>query len=231
MQKNIKDISIFLNVRVASTRCRNKMLRAFSDSTLIDICLEKLHELTGFDIYYGAHEKELLDKAKSYDFLKVIKRTYESAISPNDGKKIFEILNYIGTKWVLWINPCAPFLEMKTVMSAIEKFLRIENNSLTSAKKVYGWFYDNSGEPLTNKENRIATQESDYLLEVAHAFHIYERKYMLETGKPWINRKGEPYLYVIPNEESYDIDTESEFIAIESLFRHANRREGAEFII
>ena len=223
-KKNNKDISVFLNVRVSSTRCRNKMLRPFSGSTLIDICLEKLQDLTDYDIYYGAYEKELLDKAKPYDFLKIVRRSHESAHSHKDGKKIFEMLHSIGTRWVLWINPCTPFLRMNTVQNAIDTFLSIENSSLTSVKKAQGWFYDRSGEPLTNRKDRIATQESDYLLEVAHAFHIYEREYMLNNGKPWINRKGEIYLYVIPNDESYDIDTENDFTAVESLFRHANHQ-------
>ena len=219
MNKNIKDISIFLNVRVSSVRCANKMLRPFDNSCLVDICLEKLNDLTDYRIYYGAHEKELLDKAKPYDFLNIIKRSYESAHSHNDGKQIFEILNHINTKWVLWINPCTPFLRMNTVKRAINEFLKIDNNSLTSAKKVYGWFFDKEGNPLTNKGNKIATQESDYLLEIAHAFHIYERKYMLDNGKAWKNEKGHPYLFEIPFNESYDIDSENDFVTVESLFK------------
>ena len=224
MSKNIKDISVFLNVRMSSTRCTNKMLRPFSGSCLVDICLEKLTELTDCKIYYGAHEKELLEKATPYKFLNVIKRSYESANSGSDGRLIFEILNHIKTKWVVWINPCTPFLKMSTVKRALDEFMEIDNNSLTSAKKVFGWFYDKEGDPLTNKDMKIATQESDYLLEVAHAFHIYERKNMLENGKPWINQKGDPYLFEIPYNETYDIDTENDFITVESLFNHLRHR-------
>jgi len=224
MNKNIEDISIFLNVRLSSVRCANKMLRPFADSCLVDICLEKLNELTDHIIFYGAHEKELLEKAKPYDFLNIIKRSYESAHSHNDGKLIFEILNHINTKWVLWINPCTPFLKMNTVKRAINEFLKINNNSLTSAKKVYGWFFDKDGNRLTNKGNKIATQESDFLHEVAHAFHIYERKYMLDNGKAWSNQKGDPYLFEIPFSESYDIDTEIDFVTVESLFKHLSNQ-------
>ena len=225
MVKNINEIAIFLNVRVSSSRCKNKMLRPFCGTTLIDICLEKLHELSNYKVYYGAHEEELLEKAVPYEFLNIVKRSYESAHSHNDGKLIFEILNHINTKWVLWINPCTPFLKMNTVKRAIDKFLEIDNNSLTSAKKVYGWFFDKEGDPLTNNDNKIATQESDYLLEVAHAFHIYERKYMLENGKLWTNQDGDhPYLFDIPYDESCDIDSENDFVTVESLFTHLSNQ-------
>ena len=220
MKKSIENISIFLNVRQSSTRCKNKMLRPFCGSTLIDICLEKLHELNNYKVYYGAHEDELLEKASPYKFLNIIKRSYESAHSHNDGKLIFEMLNQINTKWVLWINPCTPFLKMSTVKRALDEFLEIDNNSLTSAKKVFGWIYDSKGNPITNKENNIATQDSDYLFEVAHAFHIYERKNMLDNGELWTNQKGDPHLFEIPYIESNDIDTENDFVKVESLFTY-----------
>lgn len=219
MKKDIKDISVFLNVRMASTRCQQKMLRSFAGTSLLDICLKKLDKLAYMDIYYGAHEDELLRKAKDYSFLKIFERSYESAHSHNDASKIFEILNHIDTKWVLWINPCVPFLNMGTVKHAVDTFLDIENNSLTSVKKMQGWFYNTAGEPLTNVKNNIATQDSDCLLEVAHAFHIYEREYMLKHNEPWTNRKGDPYLFPIPFEESYDIDSEEQFHIYESLYK------------
>jgi len=225
MKKDIKDISIILNVRVTSTRCRNKMLRPFAGSTLVDICLGKMHELSHLDVFYGAHEDELLDKAKNYSFLKVFRRSYESAHSQKDASKVFEILNHISAKWVLWINPCMPFLKMDTVLNALDTFLNIENSSLTSVKKMQGWFFDMEGKPLTNKENNIATQDSDYLYEAAHAFHIYERRYLLEKGAYWGDSPNNPYLFEIPDDENIDIDTEPEFKYAEMIYLdRVNRR-------
>jgi len=222
MKKDIKDISVFLNVRVSSTRCKNKMLRPFAKSSLVDICLNKIHKLSHMSIYYGAHENELLDKAKNYSFLKVFRRSYESAHSLQNALKVFEILNHIKTKWVLWINPCVPFLKMETVVAALNTFLAIENNSLTSVKEMQGWFYNTEGEPLTNLKNSTSTHDSDFLYEVAHAFHIYEREFMLKHNSPWTNQKGDPFLFPIPFGESYDIDTEEQFHIYESLYKHKN---------
>lgn len=222
MAKNISDISVFLNVRETSTRCKNKMLRSFGGTTLLDICLNKIHELSYMQVYYGAHEERLLEKARNYSFLNLVERSYESAHSDNDPSKIFEILHTISTKWVLWINPCVPFLKMATVNSAVETFLASSNNSLTSAKKIQGWYYDPNGEPLNS--HNIATQDSGYLFEVAHAFHIYDREFMINNNLLWSNKKGDPLLFPIPVEQSYDIDTEEEFVLYESLYnlKHAS---------
>ena len=218
MRKNIKDISVFLNVRVASTRCKNKMLRPFAGSTLVDICLNKLYKLSHMDVFYGAHEDELLDKAKNYSFLKIFKRSHESANSHNDALKIFEVLGHVKTKWVLWINPCVPFLKMDTVLDAIDAFLAVKNNSLTSVKRAQGWFFDTEGKRLTNANNSIATQDSGYLLEVAHAFHIYERRFFLEKTAYWGNSPNNPSLFEISEDESIDIDTELEFKYAEMIY-------------
>jgi CMP-N-acetylneuraminic acid synthetase len=217
MRKQKNDISAFLNVRETSTRCKNKMLRSFGGTTLLDICLNKMHALSYMEVYYGAHEDKLLDKAKDYPFLNIVKRSYDSAHSDNEPSKIFEILHKMTTKWVLWINPCVPFLKMTTVNSAVGTFLSNENNSLTSVKKVQGWFYDLNGQPLTNYN--IATQNSDCLFEAAHAFHIYERDFMIKNNKLWSNQQGDPLLFPIPLEESYDIDTEEEFVLYDNLYQ------------
>jgi N-acylneuraminate cytidylyltransferase len=225
MRKDIKDISVFLNIRAVSTRCKNKMLRPFAGSTLVDICLNKLHKLSHMDIFFGAHEDELLNKATHYSFLKCFRRSYESAGSRNDALKIFEILNHINAKWVLWINPCVPFLKMETVLDALDTFLVVENNSLASVKRAQGWFFDTEGKPLTNANNSIATQDSDYLYEAAHAFHIYERRFFLEETAYWGNSPNNPYLFEIPEDENIDIDTELEFKYAEMVYLdRINRR-------
>ena len=219
MLKSEKDLSIFLNVRKHSTRCPNKMLRPFAGTTLLNICLEKIDKLGWHSIYYGAHEEELLEEARKYDRLKILKRSYESAHSSSDASKIFEILKHIPTRWVLWINPSHPFLTIETVEKAVKCFLSIENNSLTSVRENRGWFYFHNGAPINNKDVIIDTKKSDFIYEVAHAFHIYEREFMIKNQKPWENKKGEPYLFPIPHIESYDIDTEEEFYMAESLYR------------
>ena len=48
-----------------------------------------------------------------------------------------------------------PFLKIDTVLDALDTFLVVENNSLTSVKRAQGWFFDIEGKPLTNANNSI----------------------------------------------------------------------------
>jgi len=216
--KNQKDIAIFLNVRKHSSRCKNKMLRPFADSTLYEICLNKVKEITDCNVYLGAYEEEFIEKAQKLKNITIIHRSAESSLASSDPVKIFEALHQIRTKWVMWINPSHPFLTVKTIYDALNAFLSIENNSLTSVVRKRGWFYTPDGYSVTNKDALVDTKISEWLYEAAHAFHIYERQYMIDNLKPWPNNPGDPYLFPMPEEESYDIDTEDQFTMVERLY-------------
>ncbi len=219
MPKIKEDISIFFQARKASRRCQNKMLRPFANSCLIDICLEKLNQLTSYPVYFGIAESEFLAKAYQYPNIQVIQRSEESSGSDSDPKKIFQALISIPTPYVCWINPCHPLLQKETIENAIDYFLDSSAKSLTSVITKTGWFYDINGEPLTNRSIQADTSMSDGIYQVAHAFHIYRKEQMLATGRPWENKNHDPLLFEIPLLEASDIDNEEEFIMVEALYQ------------
>ena len=55
----MKSISAVINARKGSTRVRNKLLRTFANTTLIEIALSKLNKMDFFDKrYLGVAEEE-----------------------------------------------------------------------------------------------------------------------------------------------------------------------------
>jgi len=218
------DIAIFIHARKHSRRCKNKLLRPFAGSTLIDILLKKLRSVRDYPIYFAACEAEFLERARRYDNLICIKRTRASAEADSDPSRIFEALQHIPFEYVAWINPSHPFLTMKTFLSAIRYFEKHSPNSLTAVKRKKAWLYQPDARPITNKKNlQVDTVLSDWVYEVAHSFHIYRRDYMLRHGRPWPNTKGDPALFEIPHDEAWDIDTEEEFIMVEALYKIMGR--------
>jgi len=220
MTRSTRDVAIFVQARCGSRRCCNKMLRPFAGTTLIDICLDKLATITGYDVYFGAHEAPLLEKARARTGFEIVVRSRESAESHSDPRVIFEMLKKIPQPYVCWINPCHPMLEMDTVVGGVEAFAASDARAMTSVTLRKGWFYTPDGRALTNLAVKADTSQADGLFEVAHAFHIYERERMLEQGKPWDNVPGDPRLYEIPSAQAHDIDTEEEFVMVEALYRH-----------
>ena len=212
-----------MTVRKSSTRCKNKLLRSYAGTTLIDIALNKISKIDDHEVFVGAYEREFKEKIKSYPNITLIERSKESAYitgsEQNAGKKLFEMYNKLDHKWIFWINPCHAFLKIKTIQKAIKKFSQIPNRSMTSVKKLNGWYYDKNGKPLNHQnDSYMGVRETDYLYIADHAFHAYERTMPLK-GKYWDNIVGDPYLYTIDYDEAYDIDTEDDFLISEALYK------------
>ena len=225
MSKPAEQLAIFVNVRKKSRRCPNKLLRPFAGTTLIDIFLEKIKDLDWPRIYFGAHEPEFLTRAERIPKLQVFRRSAASENADSDPKTIFEILHHIDTRWVCWINPCHVFLRMDTVAAAMQRFLAIDNPSMTAVTYKTGWFYDAQGSPLTNRGGQVDTALADGILEVAHSFHLYDRTFFLEHPMPWTNTPGDPALYRVSDREAIDIDTEEEFRYAEFLYQNKRVEE------
>ncbi|MCP3924047.1 MAG: hypothetical protein GY714_15825 [Desulfobacterales bacterium] len=219
--KNPNDLAVILNVRKNSTRCENKLLRNFAGTTLFDIIVEKLHLLDWPQTYLGANEDIFKEKAKkACPNIKIINRSHESANVGSGTNLVFEMYKEIDHKWVFWINACHAHLKVDTIKKAIDEFLKIDNNSMTSVKPYLGWFYSQDGTPMNNKNCYTGVNTDDFIYVGAHAFHAYLRETPLTSDKVWDNVKGDPYVYPISEDESFDVDTEEDFIISEALYKH-----------
>ena len=65
----MKKLAIFTQARINSKRCKNKMIRKFNKSTLLDIALSKLNSkhLVKYNVYLAAGEKKIVSQSKKYN--------------------------------------------------------------------------------------------------------------------------------------------------------------------
>lgn len=213
--RQASDLAVFVNARRASRRCPDKMLRPFAGTTVLDLFFAKRPTLDWPTLHFGAHEPELIERARGIPGVEVFRRSAESAAADADPARIFEILRHLRERWVCWINPCHVLLEMATVRRAIDAFLAGNARSMTAVVPRRGWFFLPDGRPIDLGSNPVDTAQAGALYEVAHAFHIYESRVLLEHGKPWSGEPGDPTLFPIPAEQAVDIDTEDEFAVAE----------------
>lgn len=219
-QKIKKKIAIILQSRKNSERCKNKMLRKFGNSNLFKIALDKLKKMKSsknFNIYIAVGEPEFYKILKNYDF-KIIHRDKTSV----NGQSIDEIWNYfsnIEEDFLLFINPCAPFLKTSTIKKAINKFQSSNIKSLTTVLTKFTWFFNDKFLPINNN-SAGNTKKLKPIYECTHSFHIINKKFLLKNGKYWTNKKQDPNLYEVGILESLDIDTEQDFKFIENIYKN-----------
>ena len=120
----------------------------------------------------------------------------------------------------MWINPCHPLLGINTIENACNIFDKHDFNSYTSVIKTQDWIFNNKGEAVTNKSpEMLSTDHSEKFYKVAHAFHIINKEFFLESNQVWTLRRNDPYLIEIPEDESYDVNTKKEFQIAEAAYK------------
>ena len=97
-----KNISIVIQSRLGSQRIPKKMLKPFSNTTLVDILLNKIVKLNSISpqqVYFCAYEDELIRVAEKYP-VNIFKRSKESSNEEKDLKILYEWHTY--NEQLLW---------------------------------------------------------------------------------------------------------------------------------
>jgi len=204
-----------------SPRCKNKMLRPFAGTTLVEIAARRLSNLTSFDgVYFAVHEEKLLKLVRN--FLpedSIIKRSQESASASGPITLIHDYLLDLEFDYCMWVNSCHAFLKSSTLDEAAKRFRQGQVRSMTAVRNRYTWFYTPEGKSINNDPTIVSTAKTPPLFEVTHAFHLFEKDHFFKTASYWRNMENDPLMYVIDDLEALDIDTDIDFLISESVYK------------
>jgi len=212
----MRPISALINARLESSRMKQKMIRPFAGTTLLDIALEKLNRLDFFEHrFLAVAEKQLKDKANQYPNIEILERKSESVIpGPHPPIITFEHYTRVPTQYVFVINACAAFLSETTIRMAYDVFQKTEHRSYVAVVPTRNWIFTRDGVALTHKDPDALqnTSHGDFFYKVTHSFYIVDREYFISNnGRLWTLTPNDPYLIEMPIDDSYDVDTEREF--------------------
>ena len=121
-----------------------------------------------------------------------------------------------------------PLLSRKTIEKAILKYCEnIEQyDSLFSAKKLQQRLYDKDFLPLNHNPQILQnTQDLDPIYEENSCIYIFSRQSFIDNKRNRIGKK--PYIFIMSQQESYDIDTEDDFSIAEKMFLIQHDKEGS----
>ena len=225
--KNKNDICVLVQARLGSQRVPNKMLRPFTDSTLVDILLNKLKKskiLDIKDVIFAVHEPELIEVGKKHG-VTIFERSKKSAMS--EGRPLSELYEWhdkLPYKYTIVVSACNPLLKIETIDNFITKFINSEKEGAFAVfeKKTYYW--DKTGKSITDwgDFNIMNTKFVEPVYEAAHCLYasrldIIKDDYWMDTNTP-----PNPELVVINELETFDIDYEWQFNLGELLYSKRN---------
>jgi len=215
----ITKIAVILQARLNSQRCKNKMLRSFASSSLFEIQLKKMAQLSkksNHNFYCAVGEESFYKILKNYKTIKLIKRNKKS-VNADAIEDVFNYLKDVKEETICFVNACAPLLNHETLSDALQKFIDQNLTSLTSVLEKKTWYFDEKLKPI-NDNSACNTKVLSSFFECTHNFHIFNKKYFIKNKKYWNNQKNDPYLYSVNLLESLDIDTEEEFNQVEKIY-------------
>ena len=225
--KNINDICLIVQARLGSTRVQNKMMRKFSDTTLIDLVISKLKTskvIPQENIYMSVWDEKLKDVANKHN-VNIYHRSEESAKSEGgDLSVLFEWWNKLPYKYVVLVSACNPLLKIETVDSFIEKFMNTDSDGCFGVieKKTYYW--NESNESITDWKG-LQTMNTKFVEPTYEAAHcLYASRMDIIGDGNWMDKNypPQPELFVMDELETFDIDYEWQFEIGELLYARHN---------
>lgn len=212
-------VAIIGCVRKKSQRCKNKILRKFGNTSLIDIFLSKLKKIKNADKFLVGYE--LIFKKKSKQFkVDFIQRSKHSSQIDGPALKIHSYLKNLNYKYILIVNVCVPFLKVSTIQKFLDNCIKTKKPSF-AVLDIKNYFLDSTNKPInfSIETKNINTKIVKNIKKFAHIFYFFKRDYFLKNGSFW-NWKNVNYVTIKESLETTDIDTEEDFFKAVSCWKN-----------
>lgn len=211
----MKKICIVINTRVNSSRCYKKLIEPIGNTCLIEILLNKLKKsiILKEDIYIASPDNEIKNIVNKHNF-NFIKRSKESNNEEFDLTIIMEWYKELMEKYthVILINPCLPLLKIKTINEFYNFCINNMYDRIFSVKSTKNYFFDTNNKPINFKPGSLNTKYVEPLIEGGHCLYLTKLEDIENNNYlGGFVDKLNPYLYVLNNDELYDIDHQYEF--------------------
>tara|TARA_B100001175_G_scaffold248677_1_gene215557 strand:- start:13431 stop:15992 length:2562 start_codon:yes stop_codon:yes gene_type:complete len=214
-------ISAIIPVRKGSTRCKNKNIRNFEDTNLLKLKIETLKKVKGIDeIIVSTDCDNMIEQALKLN-VKVHKRDvyYASSECPN-----YEYWTHIAKNVGVYdnfmmINAVSPLIDIQTIQRFVETFFESKLKNMVTVNKQQRFFCNSITKNGINfNSNKTPnSQELIPLSEITFGICIATRKdiikYKCIYGK-------NPIFFDLDDISSIDIDTNSDFIKAELLYKN-----------
>ena len=212
-------LTAVIPVRKGSQRVKNKNLKPFADSTLLDIKIETLKKVIGLDeIVVSSDSQEMLDIARKHNVTAHKREDYYASSEVNNSDFMVNLTTAVDSEYIMY-SPCtSPLLSNETISECISKFRAGAQNIVTVTSQKHHMWLD--GEPLNyNPSESPNSQDLPDIYSVNYGCCIISCEDLHEFRNVVTNN---PTFHVTDEIESIDIDTEFDFMMAEFVYRNLN---------
>ena len=215
-----KKVSALIAVRSGSVRVKNKNIRTFNDSTLLELKIKQLQSVKEInDVVVNSNSDEMLSIAKNLG-AKTVKRDDYYASNTISMSSVFEhMAKNMDCENILYANCTNPLVSTNSYSDAIRIFLNNTSayDSLVSCHDIKEFLYLDGKALNYDPMNQPRSQDLPDVVALNFAISIIPKSDMIKNR----NIIGmNPYFYKLNEVESLDIDTPLDFFIAEKLYQH-----------
>lgn len=219
MRENAKMLKALIAVRSGSERVKNKNIRRFCNSSLLEIKIRQLSRINGIDgIVVNSNDSSMLDLARKLN-CETIKRDEKYATSYISMSDVYlNMAENFPADYIAYCNVTNPLIENTTIYNAISMFKEHikDHVSVNTVHLIKEFMYLDGYAINYNPMNQPRSQDLPDIYALNFAVNIISKSDMIK----YKNIICPKHLFLPVNEvESIDIDSELDFEIAEFLFR------------
>lgn len=214
------EFTAVIPVRMGSTRVKNKNIKPFAGSNLLQIKIDQLKEVKRINqIIVSSDSDEMLDLARKSNVI-AMKRPAEYCDEVS--RSFNEVVRYIATEQVkteimMWTPCVCPLVSASKITEGIELFQeilsgKIDADSVASAALIKEYLFDEKGPVNFSIEHHVPSQKLPNWHYITNGFFIAHREDMAKWGFVY---GPHPYLCEVNKFEAIDIDDDIDFAMAE----------------
>lgn len=216
-------IKALVAVRSGSQRVKNKNIRPFAGSTLLEIKLEQLKRIPELDgIIVNSNDDEMLKIADRMGCETVKRDPYYASNEVSMSDVYANMASKCDCDVIAYINVTNPLIKDDTISRAIKEYKknRGEYDSLNSAHLIKEFMFKNNLPINYDLRHQPRSQDLPDIYALNFAVSIISKDKMIECR----NVVGyKPYIYGIDEIEATDIDNPIDFEFAEFVYEKNNR--------
>lgn len=212
-------IKALIPVRSGSQRVKNKNIRPFAGSSLLEIKIKQMLRIPELDgVVVNSNSDEMLEIASRLG-AETVKRDEYFASSSVVMNEVYEnMAQNINSDLILFADATNPLIEDNTIRNVIRFYKENSDvyDSVVTANSVKLFMWQNNSPLNYDADNKPRSQDLPNILALNYAAHIISRETMIRK-KDIVGYR--PYLYEISKIEAADIDDQTDFEFCEFMFK------------
>lgn len=218
----IGKICAIIPVRKGSVRVKNKSIRDFGDTNLLENKIKQLLRLNKFDYIIVNTDSDIaINIANKYNIQTINREEYYVSSECNNSDFFCNLAETspIDAKYLVYLPVTSPFIKDKTIINMIEYFINNEYDSVVGGELIKHHLWMNNKPLNYDPKNAPNTQDLPDVIGCNYACAIISKEDQIKY-KSLVGKK--PYFYILSQLECIDIDTIFDFKNAELLYLNKN---------